>query len=330
MHRRAFLQLTAGGALAALTPASADARRTRRAAPLAFVTADNEACVVVLDLATGDLRQRMGTIEGPSSIETVGGGRTVLVGHAEAGAISLIDVDRLRVTHELDGFGEPRYAAGHPDGRHAYVTDAARGELIVLDLLRGRVVDRVHAGALARHLTISPNGRTLFTALGPKATAVAVLDATDPRHPRLARTFAPSDRAHDVVVSADGRALWVSSGVTAQVTVHDLRTLAVRARIDAGPPPQHMAMGGGRVFVASGAEGRMRVFQPDARPLRGTRIPLDSYNVSFGDGRVVTPSLMLGTVTTLGRDGAFVRREHVTDAAHDACIARPRVENARR
>ncbi|HEY1480192.1 MAG TPA: hypothetical protein VGF46_09190, partial [Gaiellales bacterium] len=55
--------------------------------------------------------------------------------------------------------------------------------------------------------------------------------------------------------------------------------------------------------------------------LRTTRIPLDSYNVTFGAGHVVTPSLMLGTVSTLTASGAFVRRERVTRAAHDACIA---------
>ena len=252
----------------------------------------------------------------------MGGGTIALVGHAGIGVVSLIDIASLRVTHVLEGFGEPRYAAAGPGGRYAYVTDAERGELVVIDLARARVVDRVHAGALARHLTISPDGRTLFAALGPKAPAIAMLDATDPRHPRLVRTFAPVDLAHDVVVSADGTRLWVTSGTADRVAVHDIRTLAPVAKIAAGAPPQHVAMGNGRVFVASGADGRMQVHRPDGRLLRTTRIPLDSYNVTCGLGHVVTPSLMLGTVTTLGSTGAFIRRERVTQAAHDACIAR--------
>jgi DNA-binding beta-propeller fold protein YncE len=324
MQRRAFLEFAASSVLAAAVPSLARANTAAAGRPLAFATADDEASVVVLDLRSGDVRQHIGTIGGPSAIETVGAGRTLLVGHAEAGAISLIDVATLRVRHELEGFGEPRYAAAGPGGRYAYVTDATRGELIVLDLARGRVLDRVHAGARARHLTISPDGRTLFAALGPKATAVAVLDASDPRHPRLVRTFAPVDLAHDVVVSADGRRLWVTSGETSRIALHDMRTLEPIATLAAGAPPQHVAMGGGRVFVASGADGRMRVHRPDGRLLRMTRIPLDSYNVTCGFGHVVTPSLMLGTVTTLGSTGAFIRREHVTRAAHDACVARGR------
>jgi DNA-binding beta-propeller fold protein YncE len=322
MQRQAFLRLAAATALTAAAPATASARPLAAARPLALATADDDSSVVALDLATGAVRRRIATIAGPSSIETVGGGSVALVGHADAGAISLIEVATLRVRHELGGFGEPRYAAASPDGRYAYVTDAGRGELIVIDVQAGRAVERVEAGALARHVTISPDGRTVYAALGPKAEAISVLDVTAPRRPRLVRTFAPVDRAHDVVVSADGRSLWVSSGTTSQVAIHEIRTLAPIARLSAGAPPQHVAMDGARVFVASGADGRMRTFRADGHLLRTTRIPLDSYNVTFGSGRVVTPSLMLGTVTTLDGAGRFIRRERVTSASHDACVVR--------
>jgi len=322
MHRRAFLELASASALVLAAPSLAMAGRRGLGGPLVFATADDEASVVVLDLATGDVRQHIGTVAGPSSIETVGGGTIALVGHADAGMLSLIDIASLRVRHEIEGLGEPRYAAAGPAGRYAYVTDAARGELVVIDLPTARIVDRVQVGALARHLTIAPDGRTLFASLGSKATAIAVVDATDPRHPHLVRTFAPVDRAHDVVVSADGARLWVTSGTTHRIAVHDARTLAPLVRLAAGAPPQHVAMEGSRVFVASGADGRMRLHRADGHLLRTTRIPLDSYNVTCAFGRVVTPSLILGTVTTLGSTGAFIRRERVARAAHDACIAR--------
>jgi DNA-binding beta-propeller fold protein YncE len=317
MHRRTFLQLAA---LAAVAPARALALpATGRA--LAFATADDDASVVVLDLATGRVVARIATPAGPSSIETVGRGTLALVGHADAGAVSLIDVASLRVVRVLEGFGEPRYTAAGPGGRYAYVTDAARGELAVIDLVRRRVSDRVEAGALARHLTISPDGRSLFAALGPKAEAVAELDASDPARPRLKRSFAPVDRAHDVVVSVDGSTVWVTSGVADGIALHDARSTRLVRRIAAGRPPQHVALAGDRVYVANGADGTLQVHAPDGRLLRTTRIPLDSYNVTFGAGHVVTPSLMLGTVSTLTASGAFVRRERVTRAAHDACIA---------
>ncbi|MEO9176703.1 MAG: hypothetical protein ABI317_14410 [Gaiellales bacterium] len=326
MDRRSFLVLAAGTVLGAATPALA---RPASGRALAFATADDDASVVVLDLLTSRLVARVRTAPSPSSIETVGRGTIALVGHAEIGAVTLIDVATLRVLAELHGFGEPRYAAADPAGRYAYVTDAARGELAVIDLARRRVVDRVGAGALARHLTISPDGRTLVTALGPKAAAIAVLDASDAAHPRLLRTFAPVDLAHDVVISPDGATLWVSSGVGDRVTLHDARTTRPGRELAAGAPPQHIAMAGDRVFVTSGADGRLRAHRPDGTLERTTQIPLDSYNVTCGADRVVTPSLMLGTVTTLGPTGAFIRRERVTRAAHDACIAVPGTARSR-
>src|SRR4051812_7285587 len=132
MHRRAFLGLASASALTLAAPSPAVAGRLGRGGPLVLATADDEASVVVLDLLTGQVRQHIGTIAGPSSIETVGGGTLALVGHADAGALSLFDIASLRVRHEIDGLGEPRYAAAGPGGRYAYMTDAARGELVVI------------------------------------------------------------------------------------------------------------------------------------------------------------------------------------------------------
>jgi DNA-binding beta-propeller fold protein YncE len=320
MDRRTFLALAAGTVLGGAAPASA---RPPAGRALALATADDDASIIAVDVATGRVVARVPTAAGPSSIETVGRGTIALAGHADAGVVTLIDVATLRVVAELDGFGEPRYAAADPAGRYAYITDAARGELAVIDLTRRRVADRVEAGALARHLTISPDGRSLFAALGPKATAIARLEAAHPARPRLVRTFAPLDLAHDVVVSPDGATLWVTSGVAHRVTLHDAHTTDPGRQIAAGGPPQHVAMGAGRVFVASGADGELAVHRPGGALLRRTQIPLDSYNVTFGAGHVVTPSLMLGTVTTLGPAGAFIRRERVTRAAHDACVVIP-------
>src|SRR5919201_457992 len=162
MDRRAFL---AGAAALAVSPrALAEAGSTRR---IALVTADLEARLVAVDLATGRIRRRVPTLAQPRSIESVGD--RAVVAHSEIGAVTIVHSGSLRVEHVLRDFGEPRYTAAHPDGRHAYVTDAARGEVVALDVVRGRVPSRVDVGARARHVTISPTGRALWVALGSTA-----------------------------------------------------------------------------------------------------------------------------------------------------------------
>lgn len=196
-----------GAALAAAFPSRALAADGE---PLVLVTADLEAGVLAVDAVSGRVRKRIGTLDGPRSIEAAGS--FAVVGHSERGAVSLIDTRRLAVVRVLGGFREPRYTAAHPDGRHAYVTDAGRGEVAVLDLVRGRVVARLAVGARARHVTIDPRGRRLWVALGSTAEEIAVLGVDAPDRLRLLHRFSPPFRAHDVGFAPDGRHVWVSSG----------------------------------------------------------------------------------------------------------------------
>jgi len=163
---------------------------------VALVTADLESRLVAVELAGGRVRRYVRTLPKPRSIEAVG--PVAVVAHSEIGALTLVRGSTLAVEHVLRGFGEPRYTAGHPDGRHAYVTDAKRGEVVALDVLRGRVVAREPVGALARHVTIDPSGRTLWIALGARAEQIAVVDITQRALPRLVRRFRPPFLAHDV------------------------------------------------------------------------------------------------------------------------------------
>ncbi len=169
MDRRAFL---AGAVSLAVSPRAFAAGLGGR--ELALVTADEESRLVAVDLRTGKTRRHVSTLPQPRSIEAVGD--AAVVAHSELGVVTILRARTLRVARVLRGFGEPRYTAAHPDGRHAYVTDAERGEVAVLDVVRGIVLTRVSVGALARHIAIDPAARRLWVALGTKAERVAVVD----------------------------------------------------------------------------------------------------------------------------------------------------------
>src|SRR6266700_3432205 len=176
MNRREFVVAAASLVVA---PRALAASR----APVALVTADLESQLVAVDLSNGHVIRRIETLASPRGIETVGS--TAVVTHWDVGAVSVVDGRNLAVTHILHGFEAPRYIAGHPDGRHAYVTDAKAGDVVVVDVLRGRKVGREHVGANARHIAIDRSGRTLWVALGAKAEEVAVVDVSRRIAPRL-------------------------------------------------------------------------------------------------------------------------------------------------
>jgi DNA-binding beta-propeller fold protein YncE len=296
MDRRSFL-------LAAATVPFA----LRAGRPLAYVTADTESHVAVVDTVHGIVLHRIRTRPDPRSVQRVGD--TLVVTHTAVGAVSVLD--GLEVRHVLDGFEEPRYAAASLDGRYAFVSDSGRIDVAVVDVVRGVVAGRVKLKLWPRHLAISADGRTLWVGLGTASPQLAVVDVRDPTRPRLREYVKPAFAAHDVGFAPSGR-IWVTAGEEHRISAHG-RILA------AGAAPQHVTFLNGRAFVTSGNDGTLQVYdEPTARLLQTTRIPVGSYNVQFLGGRVLTPSLNTGALTVVGAGGQLLSQTRVAPSCHDA------------
>jgi DNA-binding beta-propeller fold protein YncE len=317
MNRREFVLAAAGAALS--VRGSSAFGSLLGGTPLAYVTADLESHVVALDLGTARVVDRIRTGPGPRSIEAVRG-TIAVVAHTEHGVVSLLDA-RGRLRTEVERFAAPRYTAVHPRLPYAYVTDSEREEIVVLDADRGRVLWRTAVPGPARHISLGPDGRTLWAALGTTADRVAILDVSHPRRPRLRRTLSPPFLAHDVVFSPRGYAVWVTSGDSPELALYSLDG-RVRRVIAAGAPPQHVAFGSEKAFVASGDDGTVRRHRLDGSLVREVRVPVGSYNVTFdpAGGRVVSPSLARGTISVLDRNGRVQAVQRVARAAHDSCV----------
>jgi DNA-binding beta-propeller fold protein YncE len=315
MNRRDFVVAAAGTACAlAHSPAAFAARLGGTA--VALVTADLESHVVVFDLDTASVVRRIRTGPGPRSIEAIRS--SAVVAHTEHGVVTLLDAVPVRIRAELEDFEAPRYTAVHPRHALAYVTDSMREEIVVLDVDRARVVWRTRVPGPARHVSMSTDGRMLWTALGTAAARVAVLDTSDARRPQLVKTILPPFLAHDVVFAPGGRTVWVTSGAERRVALyHGGRQVRI---LDAGTHPQHVAFAADKAYVASGDDGTVRRHRLDGTLVREARVPVGSYNVTFGWRRLVTPSLGGGTVSLLDRNGRVQAVRRVARAAHDACI----------
>jgi DNA-binding beta-propeller fold protein YncE len=318
VNRREFLTAAGSASLALSLDPRAFAARVGGSG-VAFVTADHESQVVLVELASGRTVGRIRTAPVPRSIESVHG-RTALVAHTEHGLVTLIDAATRRIRAELEGFNAPRYTAVHPTRPLAYVTDSASQEIVAVDVEHGRIVWRTELSGPARHVSVSPGGSTLWTALGTKAERIAVLDIRAPRKPRLVGTIDPPFLAHDVVFAPDGRGIWVTSGSERRIAVYRAGSRKPPRTLPADAPPQHVAFAGGKAFVASGGDGTLKRHRLDGQLVRESRVPVGSYNVTFAYGQLVTPSLGEGTVSLLDRNGRVRSIRRVARAAHDACI----------
>jgi DNA-binding beta-propeller fold protein YncE len=311
VNRREFVALAAGAPFAVRATLAAAAH-----APYALVTCDDESRLAVVDLAAFRVVRSIATPPGPRAIELVGS--RAVVAHWALGSVSIVDGHH--ALHVIEGVGEPRYAAAHADGVHAFVSDSAYG-VVTVDVLRGRIVGRVKLPGWPRHVSLDPSGRTLWVGLGTSSTQVAVVDVTDPRRPRRAALVSPPFGAHDVGVSPDGRQVWVTSGTAGETAIYnDGRKL--RGTLQADAAPQHVTFSHTAAYVTSGDSGTLRVHsQANGHVVRMTRIPVGSYNVQHGRGRVITPSLSHGTLTVLNERGALLATVHVAASCHDACFA---------
>jgi len=111
---------------------------------------------------------------------------------------------------------------------------------------------------------LTSDGRTLYVSM-PEVDRVAVIDTATWK---VTGAIEVGGRPREVVLQADGRYLWVATSAPRDgfggpgVTVVDTRELRRVAHLPTGPGPQHLAVSadGRWVLAASGADGRLTVF----------------------------------------------------------------------
>lgn len=153
-------------------------------------------------------------------------------------------------------------------GPVAYVSDEEGGFVVAVDPLRAVVTARIAVGKRPRGLKLSRDGTRLFVALsgspraGPgidpghlpppdrSADGIGVVDlASD----TLVATFASGQDPEAFDLSPDGATMYVSNEETAEMTVLDPSTGAIRGKVPVGREPEGVTVrpDGKVVFVTS-------------------------------------------------------------------------------
>jgi DNA-binding beta-propeller fold protein YncE/cytochrome c peroxidase len=131
--------------------------------------------VSLIERATGRLLDELAVGSRPTAIVAAGPGRAV-VSVAEAGDLVLLEprdgrLVELRRIHVGD---EPRGLAVAADGRRAWVALSMGRAVAAVDLEAGRTIESIEVGGLPRHVTLSPDGRSLAVACAGRAEIVIV------------------------------------------------------------------------------------------------------------------------------------------------------------
>lgn len=108
---------------------------------VAFVALETTSQLVAVDLTERRVVARIPVPAGPRNVTAAGDLRQLLVTSPSTGKVALVDAYEGRVATVVGGVGRPLDVAVRGD--RAFVTDARRNELVVLDLDRRRIAARV-------------------------------------------------------------------------------------------------------------------------------------------------------------------------------------------
>ena len=289
------------------------------------MTAESENRVIAVDPVTGRVERRIAVAADP---EFVAADRSyAVVVSPAAGAVTVLALPSLRPMRVLGGFDSPHIAEISADRRFAYITDDASGELAVIRLADGRLLDKVEVGAGAHHIALSPDGDRLWIALGESATKIVIVDTSEPTRPRLIGSFDPGFAAHDLRFAPSGRQVWVTASAGSDVGVFGARTQRLLFRLPGGEPPQHVAFDDRRpdvAYVTSGYGSRIEMVDSHSgQVLKAAPAPYGSFNLDAHGHLVVASSLLRGTVAVFDARLRPRRVVSIAPAARDVAISSP-------
>lgn len=290
----------------------------------ALVTAETENRLLVVDLPSGRVVRRIPVAPDPEDLATDGNGGEIVVVSAAAGTVTLLNGETLRPLKLLNGFDQPHIAAIAPDGKHAYVTDDARGTVTVIDLVNLRVMSTTHVGVGAHHLCFDVKDQNAWVGLGESARMVVLLGTEDLGHPRVVGHFPPPYAVHDIACPPDGGRVWLTSASGPDVTLFDGFDYGVVFRVPVGPPPQHVVLHGRYAYLTSGYGGIIeQVDATTGRILARAKSPYGSFELA-ADGRyVVTSSLLRGTLAIYSPQLKLLRVVHLAPATREVALSSP-------
>lgn len=258
--------------------------RSSGGAEEAYVAIEDDDLVVSVMLDTGEVTSRISVPRGPRYVAVGPDRRLVLVSSPSAGRVTAIDSFRHRKIGSFGGLGSPRGI--EIVGRYAYVADAARGEIVVLDLdlEAWRIVGRVQVGGRPHDVAVGQVGLVAHEWGGGRLT---VLDVSRPAAPKVIGTLRTGGAVLGIAArpqtasafvtyrgsGAVGAVAWRRRNVrwkrTVGSTLHDL-TYAYSGQIWATDP------GSGKVLALRASNGRV---------LRRLHRCPGARGVHFGPGR---------------------------------------------
>lgn len=193
----------------------------------AYVTIEDESVLAAYDLASKKPLFKVRTGGEPEGVLITPDGKTAYVTSEDANVVHVIDLAARKVVKDIKAGQRPRRFALSPDGKELWVTNELGASVSVIDTgsqsvkatLEFRIAGLRASDITPVGVTMTRDGQTAWVSLG-RANQVAEVDMASRQ---VRRTVLAGKRAWGLALSPDEAVLYVTNGLSDDMTLIDTR-----------------------------------------------------------------------------------------------------------
>jgi YVTN family beta-propeller protein len=212
-----------------------------------YVSNEETSEMTALDLTSGAIVGRVKVGDEPEGVTVRPDQRLVYVACEGANQVFAVDREKLTVVARIDTPARPRAIAFTPDGVSAFISTENGGALVVFNPTTNTVIatqkfEKDPSNPVPPRpmgLAVTSDDRLLFVSLG-RAKAIAVMGVGDGWKVRMIRDVGA--RPWGIAVSADNKTLYSANGSSGDISVIDIPSEKIVARIPVGGSPWGVAL----------------------------------------------------------------------------------------
>lgn len=204
----------------------------------AFVTLAEENAVAVVDLARQKVAQTIPTGAYPHGLRLSPDGRTAYVANVEDGSVSVLDTAKLTEIARIPVGKAPVQVGFTPDGSQVFVSLRDENKVAVIDTATGKLLGRIDVGRNPIQVFATPDGQFVYVAnQGTKDEPADTVSVINVATRSVVDTIRTGAGAHGVVISGDGRSVFITNIAAGTVSMIDAGNRSVVKEFAVGKGP---------------------------------------------------------------------------------------------
>lgn len=190
----------------------------------------------------------------PENFDISKDGKQLYISNEDISGVSIVDIASGDVVKTLKIDAQPEGVKVTPDGKFVYITSEENGSVAVMDIAAEKIVANIKVGHRPRSVAFMPDGSRAYVNAENDGTVV-VVDAKKHMMTKAISLGKPGViKPMAVLLAADGKKLYVSTGRGHQVFTIDTANDTVLGSVEVGQRPWGIALSpdGKTLYSANG------------------------------------------------------------------------------